>query len=430
MVFVALLLLTMFAVFVIFLVAPVLGGVAVLIPTATFPGHVGPPIAPGALWTSWNTDLLVWLGLVATGSAYLWASTASPRRRRRHRRSVLPRRAGRPRSSPWCLRSTPWASRSSSAHMVQHLLLTTVAAPLLVLAAPVAHRIRCARTGLAPAWRGPVADREPGQLGRAVLAQPVLASLPFVVVLWAWHLPASVRGRARRPPRTRLRARSPCWRRRCCRGRRSSSPPGAVGDRPGLAILVLFGLSTASGLLGVLLTFAPDVLYRSYERTAPAWGLSALADQQLAGVIMWVPGGGVYLAVALGHPDRLAQPATHPQASTSTNHRDRRAERKTTIDPTLSSITLDERVRPSRKRCRRGRPRRAPNDGHRGRHRPNCEQLNRRSVSCDLIRTALGVGVPAPHAVALGYQRFGFARSPSPAASCRQLPVCDITSTQ
>jgi putative membrane protein len=54
-----------------------------------------------------------------------------------------------------------------------------------------------------------------------------------------------------------------------------------------------------SVLLSVLLTFARQPWYAAYTRTTAAWGLEPLADQQLAGVIMWIPAGGIYLAVAL-----------------------------------------------------------------------------------------------------------------------------------
>ena len=52
-------------------------------------------------------------------------------------------------------------------------------------------------------------------------------------------------------------------------------------------------------VLSVLLTFARTLWYAAYARTTTLWGLEPLADQQLAGVIMWVPAGGAYLAAAL-----------------------------------------------------------------------------------------------------------------------------------
>ena len=54
-----------------------------------------------------------------------------------------------------------------------------------------------------------------------------------------------------------------------------------------------------SVFLSVLLTFARTPWYEGYATTTTAWGLTQLADQQLAGAIMWVPAGLVYLATAL-----------------------------------------------------------------------------------------------------------------------------------
>jgi putative membrane protein len=54
-----------------------------------------------------------------------------------------------------------------------------------------------------------------------------------------------------------------------------------------------------SVFLSALLTFAGTPWYSGYADTTQAWGLTLLADQQLAGVIMWIPGGVVYVVTAL-----------------------------------------------------------------------------------------------------------------------------------
>jgi cytochrome c oxidase assembly factor CtaG len=69
--------------------------------------------------------------------------------------------------------------------------------------------------------------------------------------------------------------------------------------RTGIAVLYLFLAGLASGALAALLTLAPTPLYHAHLTTSAAWGLSPLEDQQLAGAIMWVPGGLVYLVAAL-----------------------------------------------------------------------------------------------------------------------------------
>ena len=90
----------------------------------------------------------------------------------------------------------------------------------------------------------------------------------------------------------------------------------------GISILILFTASMQSGLLGALMTFAPYPWYASYTATTAAWGLTALEDQQLAGVIMWVPAGTIYLVatlVLLGV--RLARLEQHARALGATNVR-------------------------------------------------------------------------------------------------------------
>jgi len=69
-------------------------------------------------------------------------------------------------------------------------------------------------------------------------------------------------------------------------------------NRSGLAALYLFVVGLPMGALGALLTLAPSPLYHAHLETAGEWGLTALQDQQLAGGIMWVPGGIIYLAAA------------------------------------------------------------------------------------------------------------------------------------
>jgi cytochrome c oxidase assembly factor CtaG len=66
----------------------------------------------------------------------------------------------------------------------------------------------------------------------------------------------------------------------------------------GAAVLFVFVAGLASGALGALLTFAPSVLYPIQAVGARGWGLTPLQDQQLAGLIMWVPAGVVYVLTA------------------------------------------------------------------------------------------------------------------------------------
>jgi len=72
---------------------------------------------------------------------------------------------------------------------------------------------------------------------------------------------------------------------------RRASAPAAVA-----ALLIAM---VAMGLLGALLTFTGEPVYAPHFLTTAAWGLTPLADQQAAGLIMWAPAAAVYLAAAL-----------------------------------------------------------------------------------------------------------------------------------
>lgn len=65
--------------------------------------------------------------------------------------------------------------------------------------------------------------------------------------------------------------------------------------RGGIAVLALFGAAVGTGMIGALLTIAPDPVYATSASAVHRWGLDPLADQQLGGAIMWVGGGAVYL---------------------------------------------------------------------------------------------------------------------------------------
>jgi cytochrome c oxidase assembly factor CtaG len=75
---------------------------------------------------------------------------------------------------------------------------------------------------------------------------------------------------------------------------------GHMGTRSyGKGILYVFTTAIHTSILGALLTFAATPWYPIYQRTTVFWGLSPLEDQQLGGLIMWVPAGLVYIVVGL-----------------------------------------------------------------------------------------------------------------------------------
>ncbi|MDT7604479.1 MAG: putative rane protein, partial [Acidobacteriota bacterium] len=67
----------------------------------------------------------------------------------------------------------------------------------------------------------------------------------------------------------------------------------------GAGVLYMFTTMVHSGLLGALITFAGTVWYPAYGGLTASWGLTPLEDQQLGGLIMWIPAGLVYIVAGL-----------------------------------------------------------------------------------------------------------------------------------
>ena len=262
-------------------------------------GHAGAPIQPHDLWSAWNADplLLAGLGIVAV-------SFARGRRPARPAAPVARRRA-------WCvagglaaiaialLSPLDAASRSlASAHMVQHIALILIAAPLLVLGAPGAAILRGApaltRRALAR-WRGPLRS-----LRRVSLAigTPVTAWLIHVGVLWFWHA-ATPYDTAVQNDVVHAAEHLTLTITAIIFWRAVLSPFGTLRARNGIGILLVFAMGLQSVFLSALLTFATTPWYAAYAETTEAWGLTRLEDQQLAGAIMWVPAGFAYAGVGL-----------------------------------------------------------------------------------------------------------------------------------
>ena len=179
-----------------------------------------------------------------------------------------------------------------SAHMTQHELLMLVAAPLVVLGRPL----------VAFLWALPVPwSRRLGQWTRVrwfqrswrSLTLPLTAWAVHAAALWIWHLPVLFQATLRSDLVHTLQH-------ICFLGSALlfwwalfHGPRTAAGY--GAAMLYVFTTSIHSGVLGALITFASTVIYPAYAGSTASWGLTPLEDQQLGGLIMWVPAGLVYI---------------------------------------------------------------------------------------------------------------------------------------
>ena len=183
-----------------------------------------------------------------------------------------------------------------SAHMVQHGLLIAVAPPLLLLGLPNA----------AFAWALPAETRR--RLARSLPARtmarnlswmlnPLAAAVIHGTAVWIWHVPAifdaalANRGLHMLEHFTFLATALLFWQSLVIASRSVST--AAIG------IAAAFATLLHGGFLGALITFAPKVLFIWYVGRTSSWGFGPLEDQQLAGLIMWVPLGVAYLGAGM-----------------------------------------------------------------------------------------------------------------------------------
>lgn len=261
--------------------------------------HEGKPLEPHDLWTAWSFDagstipLVVAAVMYAIGMRKLTRSGAAHGRPARRRRAVGF-------AAGWltlvmALVSPVHAAAEAlfSMHMVQHEMLMVVAAPVLVLARPLVPIL----WALPAPWRrrvGRIFHRGALRGGWAVLTSIPIAWALHAVAIWMWHLPAlydqtltSSAAHAAQHASFFATAMLFWWSITRARGARAAG------------VLALFTTAVHTGALGALIALSRTPWYPRYGEASRAWGLTALEDQQLAGLIMWMPATIAYVAGAL-----------------------------------------------------------------------------------------------------------------------------------
>lgn len=265
---------------------------------ATAHGSGPAPLEPSSALSGWTLDPFVWLPLGAAGVLY---GLAVRRVDAAHPDNPVPRL----RVWSWvcgllvllvALQSAidAYATTLFSIHMVQHLLLTMVAAPLLALGAPITLLLRVVSSGTRRRVILPVLHSLPVRIA----SNPVVCWVLFAGVMWASHFTPLFDAALEQPLVHHAEhalylavgmlfwwpvvgADPSPWR---------MSHAARVG-------YTLIGMPQSS-FLGLALFSAPTVLYNHYATLGRTWGPTPLEDQQLAGGIMWA-GGDLLFLVAL-----------------------------------------------------------------------------------------------------------------------------------
>jgi len=183
-----------------------------------------------------------------------------------------------------------------SAHMLQHEILILVSAPLISASQPgatclwafaPAHRVNIG------GWIHRIESSQPYQF----VSRPLVAWVLEALALWIWHIPALYQAtltsdwiHAAQHLSFLLTA-ILFW--------SALYGVGSSAMSYGAATFYVFGTAVHCSALGALLTFSAVLWYPIYQATTPRWGLTPLQDQQLGGVIMWVPSGVVLILIGI-----------------------------------------------------------------------------------------------------------------------------------
>jgi putative membrane protein len=180
--------------------------------------------------------------------------------------------------------------------MAQHEILMVIAAPLIVFGRPLTAYV----WALPQEWRGVVGhwvQRPAVQWTWQFLTAPLFVLVLHAGVRWLWHVPSLFEGAMRHEAVHALQhfsfflsAALFWW--ALVHGRY-----GKTGY--GLAVLFVFATAVHTSILGALISVAPRLLYSIYSARAASVGFAPLEDQELAGLIMWVPSGAFFLLTAL-----------------------------------------------------------------------------------------------------------------------------------
>ena len=264
--------------------------------------HIGLSHGTESWWASWTADPIVLLGIATAGLLYyrgLRRSTGSRRRLHPWWRPVL-FYAGL--AAVFLALLSPLSALAEElffVHMVQHLLLLVVAPPLVLLSAPTIPILRGVPRRLRRGLLAPLARSRLVRQGLRWITLPLVAWALYVGLFLGWHSPAL------------YDAALDNWGVHVLEHLSFAAAAflfwwniiDPIPLRPNLSYIgrlpYIFVTTVPNFSLGAFLVFSEEPWYAFYEEVSLRWGLSALEDQQLGGLIMWVP-GSLVLLLALG----------------------------------------------------------------------------------------------------------------------------------
>jgi putative copper resistance protein D len=284
-----------------FAILPLVAVAALAMPAAVLAHGVAaaPPADPFALLAMWTFDPTVQVPLIALAVAYLSAVRTVDRA---HPGNPVPRR----RTAAFlaglvvieiALQSPieHYDTTLFSVHMVQHILLTMFAPPLLAAGAPITLALRYARPDVRRRWLLPVLH---SRIVRAI-THPVVAWLLFAGVMWGSHFSPLFNASLEEPIVHQLEHVAYLTSALLFWWPIVGADPSPWRMPPPLRVLYAFLQMPQNTFLALAIYSASDPLYPHYATLQRTWGPTVLADQQLAGGLMWIVGDLVFLVAIL-----------------------------------------------------------------------------------------------------------------------------------
>lgn len=296
------------------------------------PEHVGTShgLALTDWWRHWDLRVSVLMPLLLVGLLYTrgWLRLRAKAAQARLRRLAVPARAAdpAPRTSVEAAPPSPFGMWRLSAywtglalvatallsgvdslgeqlfamHMVQHLLMTMLAAPLIILAAPYPCLIWGLPERLRRRWTAPLRRRSMLRRFLAGLSRPQWVLALYVGLLWAWHTPAGYQAALQQPIIHDLEHLSFFGTAMLFWWVVLAAAPHLQGPQPlgsRLALLILAFIQNE--ILGIVIAMADAPIYPYYAALPRLQGISVMDDQMLSGLLMWIPGGMMYGLAAI-----------------------------------------------------------------------------------------------------------------------------------
>jgi putative membrane protein len=184
-------------------------------------------------------------------------------------------------------------------HQIQHLLVHSVAPMLIMLAAPQGALIAGSPAALRKFVIGPVMTNHPLRATFRFISRPPAATLLFIGTLFVWQYPAYHDAAVLDDGVHYAMHVSMLFAGLVFFWSVFDSRPAPLGASYGTRMAMITAAILASILLGAATTFKATPLYPAYDALGRLWGMDALTDERLGGIIIWIPGSMMCAIAAL-----------------------------------------------------------------------------------------------------------------------------------